>query len=392
MKYYCFLLCLFLQSKVSVANLENIASHIVTEKVVYYDKTLKTNDASQKEKFYLHIAEQHFGIGVNSYARYSEQSKKGENKVLRSQFILNSNDYPQFDSQQKLVKQAACCVWFKDIFDAYMKKTINEIQSGITKLLARSNDLKEKSNSGMLTKEDEQSALQKIQLSLISPYIKQTITNFQGLKAQIEYYLPIIKALFDCDDDFLNNGGGKTDKKMRSVFIDLNNFFNHIDQYILICQKIDEDNGTFGATAVVSTLTLEVLDTLVEMHLLGVISKLTFNLKLLEKHVDSVKKSFSNVSRYAQNITKVLFEDVLNNGYSLKGYIHKPSSINLYYSYPNSKMTMKAENNTNCSNSSWYDSSTQQLLDNRETVKTVLIAFQVENGELFYGTMYPVID
>lgn len=174
---------------------------------------------------------------------------------------------------------------------------------------------------------------------------------------------------------------------MNSVTDNINTVLGAIDGYITICQDIDRDNGmsdtSSGPTSILTLTTLKILDTID-------LSRLESILQLLLKHISYVKGLFLNVKDEGISFSQTLFQDALNNGALLYNGPHAAPYINLVYQYNYPNITMKAELDATNPNSSWYDRTTSQFVDNRTITNNVKLGFSFDGANLSYGTMFPV--
>ncbi|CAO4835137.1 MAG: hypothetical protein CNLJKLNK_01302 [Holosporales bacterium] len=386
MKYFSFFFYLIVQSEVFSADFNAVANQIIVGKVGYCDITSQIRDQTEKERFYAHVAEQHFGIGIDSYARYSGNPPGGIEKLLRSEFELHSSTVsPQFDLMRDHVVQGARCLWFKEIFDAHLKPFVENITSSITPLLKNINELNTKVQNRDLDVLNADLIIQK-QHKRISMNIKNIIKNLNDIKANMTLYLPIMSSILPCCDNFFNNNVGDTKIAMNSVLVDIQGFLGAIDSYVATCQNIDNDNGTGAIPNTPSVLSLSILQTLLTIDL----SKFGQILKLLQDHVFYVRESFSTVKNEGMGIAKSLFENILETGVLQSNGPHADPQINLFYKYTDQNLRMKAELDVHAPNSSWYDITTNQLIDRRILADKVSIGFSFISNILYYGTMFPV--
>ena len=281
--------------------------------------------------------------------------------------------------------QGARCLWCKEIFDAHLKPFVENITSSINPLLKNIKELTPKIQNNDLDILDADLIIQK-QHKRISINIKNIIKNLHDLKANMTLYLLIIRSLLSYDDNFSNNNVGDTQIAMNSVLADIQGIFDAIDAYVTTCQNIDNDNETATIPNTPSILSLSILQTLLTIDL----SNFSQILKLLQDHVFYVRGSFSTVKNEGMGIVKSLFENILETGVLQSNGPHAGPQINLFYKYTNQKLIMKAELDANAQNSSWYDITTNQLIDCRISTDKVSIGFSFISNILYYGTMFPV--
>lgn len=208
MRHFLFFVCLFLNAKTFALTVDDVSRQIAG-KIAYCHTTPQTDNPEHQNQFYSHVAEQHLGIGINSYARYPDPTASIMTKLLRSEFELDvSVVSPQFQSLRNLVKQGARCLWCLDILDAFIKPLIMPVKPKIApipktigSLLTIVTGLENAISNGK-SLADADSILQRQSMQVKIVKVQDVITNLESLKAEITYYLPIIKTLLNCGDNF----------------------------------------------------------------------------------------------------------------------------------------------------------------------------------------------
>jgi len=346
-------------------NVDTVADNIVATKVLYCNSVSSTNEQTRKDEFYSHIAEQHLGLGVDSYARYSGNPPGGDMKLLQSEFVLASG---QFDVERRIVRQGALCLWCREILEANIKPVYMDISSQITSI-RRILDGVEKADT------TKQAAIIDKVKAKIAP-IGVTANKIDELGIAIASKLAIIEKLLATTDTFRNADASDTGVVMNSVSGNLQRMLANLAGYAQACRDIARAN-TAGKLDLVRLQQLRGID----------LSYLDVVLQQLENHVLYVRSIFASTRVAAMGIARALFEDILNNGTLSSNGPHADPSINLFYQHNPANVIMKAELDASSPMSSWYNG--RELVDNRFVVQRIKLGFQFDGANLFYGTMFP---
>lgn len=360
---FLYIVCFLSFKEAFSPNVDTVANDIAEKKVAYCNSISKTNEQERKKEFYGHIAEQHLGLGVDSYARYSGNPPGGDMKLLRSEFVL-----VQFEDYRIIVRQGALCLWCREVLDANIKPVyvdINNLITPVRKILDGIERADPTKQAAIITKVKKKIAA-----------INVAANKINKLSVAITSKLAIIEKLLSATDKFRDENGSDTRVVMNSVPVNLRSMLENLDKYTQICKDIAEANTA-------DRLDLTTLQNLKKIDL----SYIESVLKLLENHILYVRSIFTNINETAIGVAKGLFENILDSGTLLKNGPHIDSSINLLYQYDIPNVTMKAELNARDQSSSWYNGG--ELVDNRPVVKQIRLGFQFDGKNLFYGTMFP---
>lgn len=372
----CFavLACAFLHAQLLGMDITAAANGVITQGWTFLETVPQTNDITLQNKFYDHIAEQHFGIGVDSYAQYSGHPVGGINKMLRSEFVC----IPAFHIRSA-VEEGARCLWCKEIMDAHIKPHFNRIVSAITPLLRTASQLQSKITNNKMTQAEANACLRlhhKARFSVLGAATDGVQQELQRLQSGIADHEPVMQALLNS----ANNFAASDAVPINSVATHLTAILAAIPVHITVCKGIDALNAN-------STLTLASLQTLkaLQQDLLT----LDNDLRLLSSQVQHVRNLFIQTTAEARAVSQRLFMGVLNCGEYIENDL--TTGVTLFYkpNNPPAVGDMLAEIPSDLPTSSWYDAVSRQLVDRREQPSRIRLSFIFNAGNLFYGTMYP---
>lgn len=374
----CFavLACAFLHAQLLGMDVTAAANGVITQGWTFLETVPQTNDITLQNKFYDHVAEQHFGIGVDSYARYSGHPVGGIEKILRSEFVC----IPLFHIRSA-VEEGARCLWCKEIMDARIKPHFSRIVSAITPLLKTASQLQSKITNNKMTQADADACLRlhhRARFSVLGVATDGVQQELLRLQSGIADHEAIIQALLNSANNFAASGA----VPINSVATHLTAILAAIPGHIAACKYIDALNASVPS----STLTLASLQTLNALR--QDLQKLDNDLYLLGSQVQHVRNLFKQTAG-ARTVSQNLFMDVLTNGEYVKNDL--TTGVTLFYK-PNNPAevgNMLAELPSDSPTSSWYDAVSRQLVDRRVQPSSIRLSFIFNAGNLFYGTMYP---
>lgn len=372
-KCFAVLACAFLHAQLLGMDITAVAERIITQGWTFLVTAPQTNDITLQNKFYDHIAEQHFGIGVDSYARYAGHPVGGITKMLRSEFVCIQDFHIR-----SAVEEGARCLWCKEIMDAHIKPHFNRIVSMITPLLRTADQLRRKVTNNEMRQADADACLRlhhQARFSVLGAAADGVQQELLRLQSGIADHEAVMQALLNSANNFATSG----DVPINSVATHLTVIFAAIPGHIATCMNIDALNAS-------STLTLASLQTLNALQQDW--QTLNNDLQLLDSQVQHVRNLFKQTAG-ARTVSQNLFMDVLTNGKYIENDLTK--GVTLFYepNNPAAVDNMLAELPSNSPTSSWYDPVSRQLVDRRVQPSRIRLSFIFNAGNLFYGTMYP---